>query len=184
MGPSLPPVDDSGASAYPEDVDMDQAQDPQDDDDSSHQPPSSPYTTARTLIHNLTLPTVPNLDIPPSPPPSPSHSTDQAALTAKFDKFLELKRNKGTHFNAKIADSHALKNPPLMDKLLGFAGVPASFDGADGTEQYATTLDKELWDPASFPEWAYRGPLRKAQERLQKEKGRERGEAVHFVPES
>lgn len=146
------------------------------------QPPSSPYTTARTLIHNLTLPTVPNMDIPPSPPPSPSHSENQAALTAKFDKFLELKREKGTHFNAKIADSHALKNPPLMDKLLGFAGVATNFDNGEGTAQYATTLDKDLWDPACFPDWAYRGPLKKAQEKTQKEKGRERGEAVQFVP--
>lgn len=153
-------------------------------DDPSEQPPSSPYTTNRTLIHNLTLPTVPNLDIPPSPPSSPSQSTAQAALTAKFDKFLELKRKKGTHFNAKIADSHALMNPPLMDKLLGFAGISTDFDEGGGTEQYATTLDKELWDPSSFPEWAYRGPLRKAQERQQKEKGRERGEAVQFVPAS
>lgn len=150
------------------------------------QAPSSPYTANRTLIHNLTLPTVPNLDIPPSPPGSPSQATSQAALTAKFDKFLELKRKKGTHFNAKIADSHALKNPPLMDKLLGFVGVSTSFsDGSvEGTEQYATTLDKELWDPACFPEWAYRGPLRKAQEQTQKEKGRAKGEAVQFVPAS
>lgn len=185
MGPSLPPVDDAGAAYYPDDLDVDQdtntlAQ----QDDTSGQPPASPYTASRTLIHNLTLPTVPSLDIPPSPPLSPSHATERAALTAKFDKFLELKRKKGTHFNAKIADSHALKNPPLMDKLLDFAGVSTSFEDADGTEQYATVLDKELWDPSSFPEWAYRGPLRKAQERQQKEKGRERGQAVHFVPAS
>lgn len=141
------------------------------------QPPSSPYTANRSLVHNLTLPTVPNLDIPPSPPPSPSSATAQAALTARIDKFLELKRKKGTHFNAKIADSHALKNPPLMDKLLAFVGV-----GTDAMEQYATTLPTDLWDPSSFPEWAYRGQLRRSQERLQKEKGRERGEAVQFVP--
>lgn len=148
--------------------------------------PLSPYSTNRNLIHTLTLPTVPNMDIPPSPPGSPSSSAAQAALTAKFDKFLELKRKKGTHFNARIADSHALKNPPLMDKLLGFVGVGVSFeDGStEGTQQYATTLPTELWDPAAFPEWAYRGQLRKTQEKLQKERGRERGDAVHFVPAS
>lgn len=151
------------------------------------QPPASPYTANRSLIHNLTLPTVPNLDIPPSPPASPSSATAQAALTARIDKFLELKRKKGTHFNAKIADSHALKNPPLMDKLLGFVGVGTAFDDegpAAGTEQYATTLPTDMWDPSSFPEWAYRGQLRKAHEKVQKEKGREKGEAVRFVPAS
>lgn len=146
------------------------------------QPPSSPYTTARTLIHNLTLPTIPNLDIPPSPPPSPSQAEKQAALTAKFDRFIELKRKKNIHFNAKIADNHALKNPPLMDKLFGFAGIATNFDDGEGTGQYATTLDKDLWDPACFPEWAYRGPLRKAQEQMQKEKGRLKGQGVQFVP--
>lgn len=124
------------------------------------------------------------MDIPPSPPSSPSQITAQAALSAKFDKFLELKRKKGVHFNARIADSHALKNPPLMDKLLGFVGVGVDFENGtiEGTDQYATTLPTELWDPAAFPEWAYRGPLRKSQEKLQKERGREKGEAVQFVP--
>lgn len=152
----------------------------------SQSAPSSPYSANRNLIHTLTLPTVPNMDIPPSPPGSPSSSVAQAALTAKFDKFLELKRKKSTHFNARIADSHALKNPPLMDKLLGFVGVGISFENGpvQGTEQYATTLPTELWDPAAFPEWAYRGQLRKAQEQMQKERGREKGEAVHFVPAS
>lgn len=153
-------------------------------DEGTSLPPSSPYTANRSLIHNLTLPTVPNLDIPPSPPASPSSATAQAALTAKFDKFLELKRKKGTHFNAKIADSHALKNPPLMDKLLAFVGVGTAFDEgpAAAAEQYATTLPTELWDPSSFPEWAYRSQLRKSHERVQKDKSRERGEAVQFVP--
>lgn len=148
--------------------------------------PSSPYSAARSLIHTLTLPTVPNMDIPPSPPSSPSQITSQAALSAKLDKFLELKRKKGIHFNARIADSHALKNPPLMDKLLGFVGVGVDVENGavEGTEQYATTLPTELWDPAAFPEWAYRGPLRKSQEKLQKERGREKGEAVQFVPAS
>ncbi|KAJ4405164.1 hypothetical protein N0V82_010370 [Gnomoniopsis sp. IMI 355080] len=181
IGPALPPTDEESTEAYPEEMDQDTL--------ASHpdQPaPSSPYSASRSLIHTLTLPTVPNMDIPPSPPSSPSQSTAQAALTAKFEKFLELKRKKGTHFNARIADSHALKNPPLMDKLLSFVGVGVGFEAGsiDGTEQYVTTLPTELWDPAAFPEWAYRGSLRKSQERLQKERVRDRGEAVQFVPAS
>lgn len=178
IGPSLPPED--GGQSYPEEMDQYVS------DEDPSQPPASPYTANRSLIHNLTLPTVPDLDIPPSPPGSPSLIPAHTALTAKIDKFLELKRKKGTHFNARIADSHALRNPPLMDKLLGFVGVGTTFseDSVAGTEQYATTLPTELWDPSSFPDWAYRVQLRKTQERLQKEKGRERGEAVQFVPAS
>lgn len=177
MGPSLPPAD--AAEAYPEGEAMDQDQVQLDDPDVQADPsqtPSSPYTTTRTLIHNLTMPTVANLDIPPSPPPgSPSADAAQAALTAKFDNFLELKRKKGVHFNARIADSHAFKNPAQMDKLLGFVGL-------DVAEQYGTVLPRDLWNPAVFPEWAYRTELRRAQERVQKERGRREGEAVQFVP--
>ncbi|CAN8098588.1 unnamed protein product [Discula destructiva] len=179
IGPTLPPTE--ATDAYPEEMDQDGL-----NPHPSQATPSSPYSANRSLIHTLTLPTVPNMDIPPSPPGSPSLSEPQAALTAKFDKFLELKRKKGTHFNARIADSHALKNPPLMDKLLEFAGVGVAFeDGSiEGPEQYATTLPTDLWDPAAFPSWAYRGPLRKAQEKVRKERGRDKGEAVHFVPAS
>ncbi|KUI57868.1 hypothetical protein VP1G_05174 [Cytospora mali] len=177
MGPSLPPAD--AAEAYPEGEGMDQDQDLDVQADPS-QPPLSPYTTNRSLLHNLTMPTVANLDIPPSPPPgSPSSDAAQAALTAKFDNFLELKRKKGVHFNARIADSHAFKNPAQTDKLLGFVGLDA-----EGTEQYGTVLPKELWDSAVFPDWAYRKELRKTQERVQKDRGRREGEAVQFVPAS
>ncbi|KAK7731034.1 hypothetical protein SLS53_008905 [Cytospora paraplurivora] len=175
MGPTLPPAD--GTEDYPEGEGMDVDPDVQPE---PSQPPLSPYTTNRTLIHNLTMPTVANLDIPPSPPPgSPSSDAAQAALTAKFDKFLELKRKKGVHFNARIADSHAFKNPAQTDKLLAFVGLEP-----EGTEQYGTVLPRELWDPAAFPEWAYRKELRKAQERNQREAGRKEGEAVQFVPAS
>ncbi|KUI66691.1 hypothetical protein VM1G_01356 [Cytospora mali] len=177
MGPSLPPAD--GAEAYPEGEGMDQDQDLDVQADPSH-PPLSPYTTNRSLLHNLTMPTVANLDIPPSPPPgSPSSDAAQAALTAKFDNFLELKRKKGVHFNARIADSHAFKNPAQTDKLLAFVGLDA-----EGTEQYGTVLPKELWDPTVFPDWAYRKELRKTQERVQKDRGRREGEAVQFVSAS
>ncbi|KAJ4396726.1 hypothetical protein N0V93_000947 [Gnomoniopsis smithogilvyi] len=181
IGPTLPRTEDDSAEAYPEEMEQDALASQPD------QPaPSSPYSASRSLIHTLTLPPVPNMDIPLSPPSSPSQSTAQAALTVKFDKFLELKRKKGTHFNVRIAESHALKNPPLMDKLLDFVGLGAGLEVGprEATEQYATTLPTELWDPAAFPEWAYRGPLRKSQEKTQKEQARERGEAVQFVPAS
>ncbi|KAI3390497.1 hypothetical protein diail_9501 [Diaporthe ilicicola] len=184
MGPSLPPADQ--AEAYPEEMDVSQDQDQdQDAQGDEAQPPSSPYSANRALLHQLTLPTVPDLDIPPSPPPgSPSADARHAALTAKFDKFLELKRTKGVHFNARIADSHAFRNPEQTDKLLSFIGIDTKFDrdAGAGAGQYATTLPAELWDPAGFPAWAYRGPLRRAQEKVSKERARVQGDAVQFVP--
>ncbi|KAG6362409.1 hypothetical protein INS49_010639 [Diaporthe citri] len=180
MGPSLPPEDQ--AEAYPEQMDEDLEEDVQGD---QARPPLSPYSANRALLHQLTLPTVPDMDIPPSPPPgSPPSDARHAALTSKFDKFLELKRTKGVHFNARIADSHAFRNPEQTDKLLGFIGIDTKFDrdSGAGAGQYATTLPADLWDPAGFPAWAYRGQLRRAQEKVSKERARAQGEAVQFVP--
>jgi len=152
-------------------------------------PPRSPYSASRALLRDLTLPAVPNMDIPPSPPGSPPPSLD--ALNDKFDTFLRLKRTKGVHFNERLAASSAGRNPALMDKLLGFVGIETEFDleggGGDvaaATEQYATTLGTDIWNPAAFPEWAYKGPLRNAQERGHKERERGRGEPVEFVSAS
>ncbi|KAL2182913.1 hypothetical protein L209DRAFT_738434 [Thermothelomyces heterothallicus CBS 203.75] len=154
-------------------------------------PPRSPYARTRALLRNLTLPSVPNMDIPPSPPGSPPPHLD--ALTAKFDSFLRLKRTRGVHFNERLAASSGMANPAVADKLLAFAGVGTEFpaDGDDGgggggggrgLEQYATVLSPEVWDGgAGFPEWAFKGALRKTQERVSKERERARGEAVEFV---
>ena len=48
-------------------------------------------------------------------------------------------------------------------------------------KQYANTLPSDLWDPAALPAWAYKGPLRRAQEKAQE---RPRGERVEFVAAS
>ncbi|PKS06540.1 hypothetical protein jhhlp_007288 [Lomentospora prolificans] len=141
-------------------------------------PPGSPYTSTRALLRDLTLPTHPNLDLPPSPPGSPPPS-----LTRKVESFLELK-DKGIHFNAKLESSSALRNPALLDKLLAFTGLDDTASG--GGAQYATTLPKDLWDPGALPEWAHRQELRAAQERLRKEREAERAATgrVDFVPAS
>ena len=157
----------------------------------SHDPPKSPYTTRRTLLRDLTLPAIniSSLEIPPSPPPSPSQSSQTRLhdLNAKFDNFLALKRTEGIHFNQRLAASSMLRNPSITDKMLGFVGIETEFLGPDdvkATEQYGTTLPSDLWNPAAFPEWAYKGMLRKAQERGNKARERARGEAVQFVPPS
>jgi hypothetical protein len=136
-------------------------------------PPQSPYSANRALLRDLTLPTVPNYDIPPSPPGSPVASTD-----AKFKHFLDLKKQ-GVHFNQKLANSSALKNPSLMQKLMDFSDI-------DEAGQYATTLPKDLWNPDIFPEYAYKEELAKSQQKILKRKEEEklRGprESVDFVP--
>ena len=134
--------------------------------------PSSPYSNHCTTVRNLTLPTKPNLDIPQSPLGSPTPSANQ-----KFSHFLDLKRQ-GIHLNTKLASSSALKNPSLLPKLMGFAGV--------GNErQYTTTLPTELWDPARFPTWAYKEELLEAQHRHSKRKEEEKvrlqRESIDFV---
>ena len=150
--------------------------------------PSSPYSANAALLRDLTLPPVPDLAIPPSPPGTPPPPVE--VLTKKFDTFLDLKRTKGTHFNARLAQSSRLTNPAVMDKLLAFVGVETAFpdDGeaaaagrGDPAAQYATTLSAGVWNPAAFPEWAFRGALKESAEAAARERARGRGEAVEFV---
>ncbi|KAI1857840.1 uncharacterized protein JN550_012980 [Neoarthrinium moseri] len=161
IGPVLHPAEESNPSFPPlEDAPM--------EDEAPALPPGSPYSANRALLRNLTLPSVPNMDIPPSPPGSPPPGTNK-----KFEQFLELKK-KGVHFNSKIAQSSALKNPGLMDKLLNFAEV-------DQKGQYSTTLAPDLWEPNVFPKAAYKEQLRQSQTEVGKAKARAKGGPVEFV---
>ncbi|KAF2842817.1 hypothetical protein M501DRAFT_945575 [Patellaria atrata CBS 101060] len=135
----------------------------------------SPYSSTRATIRNLTMPSVPNFEIPPSPPGSPPRGS-----TAKFARFLELKKQ-GVHFNEKLEKSTALRNPSLLHKLMDFAGISEE-------DSYASTLSLDLAIPTKFPEYAYAEELNKSQalirERREKEKAvrRAQGEQVEFVP--
>lgn len=99
-------------------------------------------------------------------------------MVQKFEHFMQLKRQ-GVHFNEKLAGSSALKNPALLQKLMASAGLEES-------DQYATTLPSDLWDPSAFPEWAYKEELAKSQQQIAA-KGKADGlrtqrESVDFVP--
>lgn len=125
---------------------------------SDHDPqnhPLSPHSANRAAIRSLTLPTVPNLDIPPSPSGTPPPGMDR-----KFQHFLDLKRQ-GVHFNQKLANSSALKNPSLLQKLMDFAGL-------EDQDQYCTSLPEDVWDPKAFPSWAYKEELAKSQQAITK----------------
>jgi len=119
------------------------------------------------------MPSVPNFDIPPSPPGSPPPGP-----TAKFARFLELKKQ-GIHFNEKLERSSALRNPSLLQKLMEFAGISEE-------DQYASVLPPEVAVPTSFPAWAYADQLAKTQQEITKkreaEKARIQREAIDFVP--
>ncbi|RYC54421.1 hypothetical protein CHU98_g11789 [Xylaria longipes] len=133
-------------------------------------PPGSPYTTTRALLRDLTLPTVPDMDIPPSPPGSPP----SAATSKKLENFLELKK-KGVHFNARLADTTSMKNPALADKLMAFAEL-------DHRDQYRTTLPADVsWDPDAFPRHAYKEQLRQSQSDIAQARARATGDPVKFV---
>ncbi|KAF3005887.1 hypothetical protein E8E13_009344 [Curvularia kusanoi] len=145
---------------------------PPENDVADGAPPGSPYTSNRAIIQNLTLPTVPNFAIPPSPPGSPPQRA-----TKKFAQFLELKK-KGQHFNQRLESSSVLRDPGHSQKLMDFAGVSEE-------EQYASTLPDDLAVPTMFPPWAYVEELRASQKKFLKAKEQERSknprEAIDFV---
>jgi hypothetical protein len=132
-----------------------------------------PYLTERALIRELTLPPIPNLDIPQSPPGSPDPGTNR-----KFKHFLDLK-SQGTHFNDKLAASSSLKNPSLLNKLMEYAEIT-------DVDQHATSLPTSIWNPAGFPPWAFKEELLKSSQEVSKkeEERRAKGQrdAIDFVP--
>ena len=143
---------------------------PADNDIAGDVPPGSPYTSSRAIIQNLTLPTIPNFDIPPSPPGSPPQRA-----TKKFAQFLQLKE-KGQHFNQRLESSSVLRDPGHLQKLMDFAGISEE-------EQYASTLPESLGVPTVFPPWAYVEELRASQKRILKAKEQEKsGAPREFVP--
>ncbi|KAL6709773.1 hypothetical protein ACN47E_001202 [Coniothyrium glycines] len=134
--------------------------------------PGSPYTSNRAIIQNLTLPTVPNFNIPPSPPGSPPQRA-----TKKFAQFLELKQ-KGQHFNKRLESSSVLRDPSHLKRLMDFARISEE-------DFYASSLPENIAVPTTFPHWAYVEELRATQKQLAKAKEQERlkkpRDAVDFV---
>ncbi|KAI9892807.1 MAG: hypothetical protein M1814_000966 [Vezdaea aestivalis] len=135
--------------------------------------PQSPYSKTRALIREVTLPTHPNLDIPPSPPGSPP-----AAARKKFSDFRKLKKS-GSHFNQKLAQSAALKNPAFAPKLLEFAGV-------DEDAQWQFSLPPNLCRSVAYPPQVFKDGLAANQRRVQKENEERRIKeprtSIDFVP--
>ena len=128
--------------------------------------PLSPYSAKRVAIRDLTVPPMPILNIPPSPPGPASSESDK-----KFQHFLELKKQ-GIHFNDKLANSSALKNPYLLQKLMDHAGLHEQ-------DQYSFTFSENLLNPRGFPPWTYKEELARSQQVVAKKKEEERAKAPH-----
>lgn len=107
----------------------------------------------RTFIHDLTLPPVPKLDIPPSPPGSPDPGAN-----AKFGHFVSLKKQ-GVHFNEKLSGSTSLKNPSLLRKLRDHVAI-------DDQRQYSTSLPNDIWDASTLPGWGFKEELLKTRQEI------------------
>ncbi|KAH7328683.1 HCNGP-like protein-domain-containing protein [Stachybotrys elegans] len=156
LGPSLPPVEIEGLEEPEEAAGR-----------------MSPYSERRAITQNLTLPTVPCLDIPPSPPGSPPPD-----ITKRFEEYLELKKQ-GVHFNTKLESMATLKNPSVVERFMGYLDI-------DQMDEYGTTLSPDLWDPKAFPKWAYVKELKKSRQNVvqQRETDQASGTrtAVDFVP--
>lgn len=96
-------------------------------------------------------------------------------MDTKVASFRDLK-NRGVHFNVKLASSSALKNPSLLPKLMVAAGLHED-------EQYASSLSADLWNAAGFPEYAYKEELDKAQKELNsKNEAQSVGKQREFIP--
>ncbi|KAF2015936.1 hypothetical protein BU24DRAFT_450566 [Aaosphaeria arxii CBS 175.79] len=135
--------------------------------------PGSPYTSTQSLIRELTLPTVPNFEIPPSPPGSPPLNP-----TRKFGRFLLLKK-RGQHFNQRLESSSVLKDPGHLQTLMDFAKI-------SDEDQYASSLPDGIAIPSKFPKWAYFEELSASQKRITKSREeantRVPRDGIDFVP--
>ncbi len=118
-----------------------------------YSPQPQPPMSEREEIHYLTQATHPMTSIPPSPPGSPD-----AALDAKFKRFLELK-TQGVHFNEDLAKKSSFRNPGLLATMMTRAGL-------QDDDQYKTSLPLDVFDPTGFPPSAYKEELWRSQQSL------------------
>ncbi|EXJ96420.1 hypothetical protein A1O1_01546 [Capronia coronata CBS 617.96] len=110
----------------------------------------------RDAIRFLTQTLNPMTSMPPSPPGSPNQATN-----ARFKRFLDLKAQ-GVHFNDDLSRKSSFRNPSFLSTMMGRVGL-------GDTDQYRTSLPRELWDPLSFPPSAYKEELLRSQQTLKEQ---------------
>ena len=100
------------------------------------------YTNA--LIRRATMPILPpdleDFGIPPSPPGTPDPT-----LSEKLDNFRQL-RDRGVYFNDRLGENRGFRNPKLLERLRGYAGV---------VDEYGSHLPVSVWNPHGFSEDQY-----------------------------
>jgi len=137
VGPSMP----NDASAM--------VQDAYEEDAKQEIPPMS----EEDLLRYLTQPSHPVASFPPE-----ATSEADPAVTARFKRFLELKR-KGVHFNEDLAGKSSFKNPTLFASLLERSNLPSQ-------SQYASSVPSLVFCMDLFPPWAYKEELLRSQQAL------------------
>src|SRR5271170_3356377 len=102
----------------------------------------SAYT--KTLIRQATMPILPpdleDFGIPPSPPGTPDPTVSQ-----KLQNFRQL-RDQGVYFNDRLGGNRGFRNPKLLEKLRGYAGIE---------DEYGSHLPTSIWNPHGFQEDQY-----------------------------
>ncbi|TGJ73379.1 hypothetical protein EYR41_000479 [Orbilia oligospora] len=137
QGPQVPSQNENDTFGPMRPVSIEIEYPPSDEGENSRptSPPLSPYSHARSLLRSYTIPNLtPDFSIPESPPGSPP-----AATSKKFATFLNLKKKK-VHFNQKLSQTMALRNPNLLENLMMHVGM-------DSVGQYASNWRKDIWNP-------------------------------------
>ena len=96
------------------------------------------------LIRQATMPVLPpdleDFGIPPSPPGSPD-----PILAQKLENFRQL-QDQGVYFNDRLSGNRGFRNPKLLERLRGYAGVE---------DEYGSHLPESIWNPHGFSEDQY-----------------------------
>lgn len=143
LGPSLGPVAGPSAESKmgPAAEEIAHTSEKRGLDEDDNEEPLSPYSKRMNRRRELTMPPVPNFDIPPPP-----QQAAPLAVERKFLNFLKIKR-RGMHLNQNLEAKHEFKDPEFMDKQLKFLGL-------NQETQYNCTLSKDALD-MDWPESAY-----------------------------
>ncbi|KAJ3240950.1 SAP30-binding protein [Chytriomyces hyalinus] len=75
-----------------------------------------------------------------------------AQMQNKVEKWTNMRRINGRHFNDQLARTQSFANPAIMSKLIEFLGL----------SEHGSNLDKSLFDPEEFPVGMFHDEIAKA----------------------
>ncbi|KAI8824457.1 HCNGP-like protein-domain-containing protein [Fimicolochytrium jonesii] len=109
--------------------------------------------TLRALLRPAGFVDDDEMDIPSEPDGEPNPITQ-----AKIEKWLAIKAS-GTHFNDRLEQTHAFRNPSIMSKLIEYLDL----------DELGSNYPKDIFDPHSFPKEAFFDQIAQAQDTLQQQ---------------